>query len=123
MGLICTFNPKTSNILARCKAKYCKPCLKNRYGQDSDEIKGRGVNGTSKEIAGHIKTQGYIFKHVTSQVTSCPSSSHSLTLLDARAALETAIVVGAARPWVLSLLGTQGFSLQIRSLLILISIY
>ncbi|KAH9062457.1 hypothetical protein EDB87DRAFT_1607472 [Lactarius vividus] len=62
LGLYCTFNNKTSNLLARCRAKYCRPCLKNRYGQDSDEIKARGIIGTSKEIAGHDKTQGYIFK-------------------------------------------------------------
>ncbi|KAH9165462.1 hypothetical protein EDB89DRAFT_2009556 [Lactarius sanguifluus] len=62
LGLYCTFNNRTSNLLARCRAKYCRPCLKNRYGQDSDEIKARGINGTSKEIAGHDKTQGYIFK-------------------------------------------------------------
>ncbi|KAH9046086.1 zinc-finger domain of monoamine-oxidase A repressor R1-domain-containing protein [Lactarius hengduanensis] len=54
LGLYCTFNNKTSNLLARCRAKYCRPCLKNRYGQDSDEIKA--------QIAGHDKTQGYIFK-------------------------------------------------------------
>jgi hypothetical protein len=110
VGLNCTFNLKTSNVLARCKAKYCRPCLKNRYGQDLDEIKGRSINGTSKETAGHDKTQGYIFKHVTSQVTSCASSSHSLAFLDAHAALATAIVVGAVKPWVLSLPGTQGFT-------------
>ncbi|KAI9442629.1 hypothetical protein H4582DRAFT_2096526 [Lactarius indigo] len=62
LGLYCTFNNKTSNVLARCRAKYCRPCLKNRYGQDSDEIKGRGISGTSKEITGHDRTQGYIFK-------------------------------------------------------------
>ncbi|KAI9442810.1 hypothetical protein BJY52DRAFT_1216841 [Lactarius psammicola] len=62
LGLYCTFNIRTSNLLARCKAKYCKSCLKNRYGQDSDKIKGRGIYGTSKETAGHDKTQGYIFK-------------------------------------------------------------
>ncbi|KAF8260966.1 hypothetical protein EI94DRAFT_1833576 [Lactarius quietus] len=57
VGLYCTFNNKT-----RCRAKYCRPCLRNRYGQDSDEIKGRGINGTSKEMAGHDKSLGYIFK-------------------------------------------------------------
>ncbi|KAH9036738.1 hypothetical protein EDB83DRAFT_2677915 [Lactarius deliciosus] len=91
LGLYCTFNNKT-NLLARCRAKYCRPCLKNRYGQDSDEIKARGINGTSKEIAGHDKTQGYIFKHVP----------------NAHAAVATAIVVGAVKPWALSPPGTQG---------------
>ena len=65
VGLYCTFNNKPSNV-ARCRAKYCRPCLRNRYGQDSDEIKGRGINGSSKEITGHDKSQGYIFKHVPS---------------------------------------------------------
>ena len=43
----------------------------------------------------------------TSQVTIYAPSSHSLALLDARAATATAIVVDAAKPWVLSQPGTQ----------------
>ncbi|KAI0268872.1 hypothetical protein BC834DRAFT_1031828, partial [Gloeopeniophorella convolvens] len=62
VGLYCTFKTKTGGTLARCKAKYCRPCLKNRYGQDLDAIKGRGVSLQPKEIVGHDKTQGYIFK-------------------------------------------------------------
>ena len=43
----------------------------------------------------------------TSQVAIYASSSHSLALLDARAATATAIVVDAAKPWVLNQPGTQ----------------
>ncbi|KAF8499619.1 hypothetical protein F5888DRAFT_1633298 [Russula emetica] len=38
------------------------PCLKNRYGQDLDEIKERGIDGQSTDAAAHDKAQGYIFK-------------------------------------------------------------
>ncbi|KAI0295843.1 hypothetical protein B0F90DRAFT_1748888 [Multifurca ochricompacta] len=62
VGLFCTYKIRTPNSVARCKAKYCRPCLKNRYGQDLDEIKDRGINALHKETAGHDKAQGYIFK-------------------------------------------------------------
>ena len=42
---------------------YCRPCLKNSYGQDLDEIKARGIYLLYKEAAGHDKAQGYIFKY------------------------------------------------------------
>ncbi|KAN0106968.1 hypothetical protein V8E52_010636 [Russula decolorans] len=62
VGLYCTYKIRSSHSVARCKAKYCKPCLKNRYGQDLDEIKERGTDGQSTDAAAHDKTQGYIFK-------------------------------------------------------------
>ncbi|KAI9510943.1 hypothetical protein F5148DRAFT_975965 [Russula earlei] len=62
VGLYCTYKIKTSNTVARCKAKYCRPCLKNRYGQSLDEIKDRGIDALSNETASHDKAQGYIFK-------------------------------------------------------------
>lgn len=60
VGLYCTYRIRSSHSVARCKAKYCKPCLKNRYGQDLDEIKERGMNGQSTDA--HDRAQGYIFK-------------------------------------------------------------
>jgi hypothetical protein len=63
VGLYCTYKIKApTNSVARCKAKYCRACLKNRYGQELDEIKDRGINALSKETVGHDKGQGYIFK-------------------------------------------------------------
>ncbi|KAH9963838.1 hypothetical protein BC827DRAFT_1118264, partial [Russula dissimulans] len=62
VGLYCTHKIKSPHSQSRCKAKYCRQCLKNRYGQDLDEIKARGIDVLSKETAGHDKTQGYIFK-------------------------------------------------------------
>ncbi|KAH9985808.1 hypothetical protein BJV74DRAFT_846358 [Russula compacta] len=62
VGLYCTYKIKTPHSQARCKAKYCRSCLKNRYGQDLDEIKDHSINALSNETAGHDKAQGYIFK-------------------------------------------------------------
>jgi hypothetical protein len=104
VGLYCTYKTKTSHSLARCKAKYCRPCLKNRYGQDLDEIKDRGINIQTKESLSHDKEQGYIFKYVKFVVPL--SSSHCLPLLDVRDALVIVTVVGVAKPSVLNLLGT-----------------
>ncbi|KAI9455425.1 hypothetical protein BJY52DRAFT_1213261 [Lactarius psammicola] len=91
----------SSSTPATIKRKHSEVTPNETESRDSDKIKGRGIYGTSKETAGHDKTQGYIFKHV--KLTSCASSSHSLIFLDAHAALATAIVVGAVKPWVLSL--------------------
>jgi hypothetical protein len=104
VGLYCTYKTKTSHTLARCKAKYCRPCLKNRYGQDLDEIKDRGINILSQESASHDKEQGYIFKYV--KFVAPLSSSHCLPSLDVRDASVIAIVAGVAKPSVLNLLGT-----------------
>src|ERR1700761_6808080 len=56
----------------------------------------------------------------TSQLISCALSSHLLAPLDAHAAMATAIVVGAVKPWVLNLPGTQGFVPQIPPYLLLL---
>lgn len=47
----------------RCKVKYCKPCLKNRYGEDVDAIKITGEN--SDHQTGHVRGAGYFFKSVS----------------------------------------------------------
>ncbi|KAI0043666.1 hypothetical protein FA95DRAFT_1597841 [Auriscalpium vulgare] len=60
VGIPCTFKVKVNHVDSQCKAKYCKACMKNRYGQDIDEIKGRSLN--AKESASHVKGQGYYFK-------------------------------------------------------------
>ncbi|TFY76839.1 hypothetical protein EWM64_g7172 [Hericium alpestre] len=59
-GLHCTFKTGEAH-LSRCKQKYCKQCLKNRYGEDVDAIKERGVNSKSKDAANHVKGL-YLFK-------------------------------------------------------------
>ncbi|KDQ57441.1 hypothetical protein JAAARDRAFT_193771 [Jaapia argillacea MUCL 33604] len=61
VGLQCTFATDASNKVhdARCRAKYCKSCLKNRYGEESDDIRAAGETGKPR---GHIKGLGYIFK-------------------------------------------------------------
>lgn len=45
----------------RCTVKFCRSCLKNRYGEDLDVIKSRKSPGKDK---GHVNTENYIFKSV-----------------------------------------------------------
>ncbi|KAI0066131.1 hypothetical protein BV25DRAFT_1897659 [Artomyces pyxidatus] len=62
VGLPCTFKNSTGSPDAQCKAKYCKACLRNRYGQDMEEIKQRGTAVKPKESSRHVKGKGYFFK-------------------------------------------------------------
>ncbi|KAF5317248.1 hypothetical protein D9611_003867 [Ephemerocybe angulata] len=41
----------------RCVAKYCKPCLQNRYGEDLENYRSN-----KKREAGHVEHAGYYFK-------------------------------------------------------------
>ncbi|KAI0320792.1 hypothetical protein OF83DRAFT_1081399 [Amylostereum chailletii] len=60
-GLQCTFKNTASGPDLRCKAKYCKPCLRNRYGEDMEAVLQRGSNVKAKENDGHVR-EGYVFK-------------------------------------------------------------
>ena len=54
----------------RCKAKYCKPCLYNRYSEDFDKLKANTGAGMSKsEKTKHITDESYYFEYVPSY---CP---------------------------------------------------
>jgi hypothetical protein len=44
----------------RCAVKFCKSCLKNRYGEDLDSIKSQKSPGKK----GHVNTENYTFKSV-----------------------------------------------------------
>ncbi|KAH7921406.1 hypothetical protein BV22DRAFT_1122186 [Leucogyrophana mollusca] len=46
----------------RCAAKYCKACLKNRYGLSLDDIKTQGGAESAKNQTKHIAGEGYLFK-------------------------------------------------------------
>ncbi|EGO25642.1 hypothetical protein SERLADRAFT_448603 [Serpula lacrymans var. lacrymans S7.9] len=61
-----------------CGAKYCKPCLKNRYGLDFDAIKAKGEIAKSKERSKHAVGQGHIFK--------CPRCNDSCNCVRCRKA-------------------------------------
>ncbi|EMD37309.1 hypothetical protein CERSUDRAFT_135817, partial [Gelatoporia subvermispora B] len=63
-GVQCTSKDQSSHVQnQRCKAKYCKACLKNRYGQDLDAIKATSIGGLPKrEKERHVATDGYIFE-------------------------------------------------------------
>ncbi|EJD03349.1 uncharacterized protein FOMMEDRAFT_168333 [Fomitiporia mediterranea MF3/22] len=50
LGLHCTILSKK-----RCKSKYCKPCLRNRYGQDIEAIK----HCTAAQNGRHVSEAGY----------------------------------------------------------------
>ena len=47
----------------KCKTKYCKPCLSNRYGEDIDEIKKTPPSGRGKS------KMPYTFKSVSPAYT------------------------------------------------------
>lgn len=48
----------------RCKAKYCKPCLYNRYNEDFDKLKANTGAGMSKsEKAKHVSDESYYFEY------------------------------------------------------------
>ena len=104
MGLHCTYKITISQSVSRCKAKYCRSCLKNRYGQDLDEIKDRGIDGQSKDIAGHDKAQGYVFKYA--EFAEFWSYSHCLASLDVHVVLVIVTVEGVAKLRVLNRQGT-----------------
>ena len=61
VGLQCTFNITGIDARGRCRLKYCKACLLNRYGQELDEIKFGDMKVLS-ETAGHVADLGYYFK-------------------------------------------------------------
>lgn len=65
-GLYCTMKDMSSHILnARCKAKYCVSCLKNRYNKTIDELKiHNGPELTRKERERHIPNQPFLFTYV-----------------------------------------------------------
>lgn len=62
--LQCTLrDPKNRN--ERCRAKYCKPCLRNRYDQDFDELRAHtGEDMLKSEKAKHFNGESYYFEYV-----------------------------------------------------------
>ena len=51
-GLLAYHDPSEviscTEVVKKCKTKYCKPCLGNRYGEDIDEIKKTPPSGRGK---------------------------------------------------------------------------
>ncbi|KAI0339785.1 hypothetical protein BDW22DRAFT_1399341 [Trametopsis cervina] len=59
----CTWKRKSKGKVERCKLRYCKACLKNRYQEDMDMIKSRGVTGvTGKQREQHVLAEGYYYQ-------------------------------------------------------------
>ncbi|KAL4252799.1 hypothetical protein ABKN59_005402 [Abortiporus biennis] len=48
MGIQCTVKDDASKV-GRCKLRYCKACLSNRYGEDLDEVKSHSPSSLSKK--------------------------------------------------------------------------
>ncbi|KAH9951550.1 hypothetical protein B0H21DRAFT_716488 [Amylocystis lapponica] len=96
------FQEFSSNVSDnRCKAKYCKACLKNRYGQDMDEIK------TMREK--HVADEGFFFQ--------CPrckdecnglEATGNLTLAARKAGKESAARLLAEDPKTMGILPGKG---------------
>jgi hypothetical protein len=60
VGIQCTFGDSKN----RCKVKFCRSCLKNRYGQNMDQIKATGERINADRRNGHIEGEGYFFKYM-----------------------------------------------------------
>ncbi|KZT29207.1 hypothetical protein NEOLEDRAFT_1175504 [Neolentinus lepideus HHB14362 ss-1] len=101
LAIQCTFYSGDNSRHARCRAKYCKICLKNRYGDDFDEIKSRGENSRPK---GHVKGSGYIFQ--CRDICNCRNCRRSkgleptgnLTLAAKRTGAESAAAILGENP-------------------------
>ena len=63
-GIQCTLKDTSSNIQnARCKAKYCEPCLRNRYEANMQEIKTHTTaEMTRRERDRHVPNVDYVFE-------------------------------------------------------------
>ena len=61
-----------TEVAKKCKTKYCKPCLGNRYGEDIDKIKETPPSGRGKS------KMPYTFKSVVSTQLPRPMISHNL---------------------------------------------
>lgn len=63
----------SSNIQnARCRVKYCGPCLKNRYGESLENIKTQTTSEMPrKERERHVPNENFAFQYVVNGV--CPS--------------------------------------------------
>lgn len=57
-GLRCTFMKGNE----RCQKKYCKACMKNRYGESVEEIVSRGAPSDVDVRAGHVSGIQYVWK-------------------------------------------------------------
>lgn len=57
-----------TEVVKKCKTKYCKPCLGNRYGEDIDKIKETPPSGRGKS------KMPYTFKSVFSAQVHFPRS-------------------------------------------------
>ncbi|CCL99094.1 uncharacterized protein FIBRA_01108 [Fibroporia radiculosa] len=61
-GVQCTFLTSARSA-GRCKAKYCRACLKNRYAQVLEDIKKEDASNVSKKDKGkHVANVGYHYK-------------------------------------------------------------
>jgi len=60
-----------TEVVKKCKTKYCKPCLGNRYGEDIDKIKETPPSGRGKN------KMPYTFKSVFSAQLHIPRSTIS----------------------------------------------
>lgn len=97
-GLHCTYkNPRSKVHNERCRMRYCKACLKNRYQKDMDAIKSRDIAGLPKKDRDrHISTDGYWFQYVCSIMLPLLRLTHSL--IDAQNARTSATVGSVAKP-------------------------
>ncbi|VDC04147.1 unnamed protein product, partial [Peniophora sp. CBMAI 1063] len=62
-GLQCTYRSATGAQGRRCKLKYCRTCLKNRYGLDIDALRARHPRTLQgKELVEYVTDVEHVFK-------------------------------------------------------------
>ncbi|TFK53602.1 hypothetical protein OE88DRAFT_1676860 [Heliocybe sulcata] len=114
----CTYYAGDNARHARCRAKYCKICLKNRYGDDFDEIKARGENSRPK---GHVKGSGYIFQcYRCRDICNCRNCrkakglepTGNLTLAAKRSGAESAAAILGENPSAQGVLPGKGHQVE-----------
>ncbi|KAI0766519.1 hypothetical protein BC629DRAFT_1737547 [Irpex lacteus] len=66
VGVHCTWRRPSQRLkgqLDRCSIRYCRACLKNRYGEDMDSVLSRGMSGLSpKQREQHVLDDGYYYQ-------------------------------------------------------------
>jgi hypothetical protein len=63
VGIHCTVRKEASKGGGRrCPVKFCKNCLKKRYGEDVESIKAKGRTPSKKDKP-HVEGEPYTFKY------------------------------------------------------------
>ncbi|KAI0949235.1 hypothetical protein AcW1_008909 [Taiwanofungus camphoratus] len=119
IGIQCTRKDPSSRVQNyRCKAKYCEPCLRNRYGENLNDIITHGTAGyTKRDKEKHVSGEGFYFEcprcRGTCNCRNCRKAlgleaTGNLTLLARKAGKESAAQFLTDDPKVIGILPGKG---------------